>query len=221
MKKAIIVFLVFSFLISVLCSCTPGNINESRNDKESDSSFNSDLADISESDNISEEKDPDLLYSIYRSDLIVKGKVTKFISKNIVDYSAADSKYSESTKTGEITKYMLEIEEIVKGNTDGSNSIVIFTDNDTASLDNDIMSRYNVIYEELPFELELGMEGYFCLESDNRFSEENGSDYLVVNNGRGVFDLIDDNGLYHSTAYTVNPDDFPDLISEADAMYSD
>ncbi|MBQ7474797.1 MAG: hypothetical protein IJS78_02635 [Clostridia bacterium] len=155
---------------------------------------------------------PDLLFTIYASSEIVRGTVV------------AEGVTRQTNPTGDaingmgelipwyavISFYDLKVEEVFKGDVMPGNVIRIFSVALIGDPDDEV----------IPYRLNAGQTGIFCIVKDDIWTEPSeGTAYGIVESGRGVFDRVDGNGIYHSFVYDLDPADLPALIEAADEKW--
>ena len=150
---------------------------------------------------------PDLSYTIHVSSEIVRGVV---VSEGVTRQSNPTGNAINGTGNvipdGVISFYDLKVEEVFKGNLKIGDTVRIFTTALITDPDDEVF----------PYRLDAGQTGIFCINNNNIWTAPSeGTVYRVVHNGWGVFDKIDENGIYHSTVYDLDPADLPDLIEKS------
>ena len=150
---------------------------------------------------------PDLWSTIHASSEIVRGTVVGEIGTTQSNPTGdAVNGRGEVIPDGVISFYDLKVEEVFKGDLKVGDTVRIFTAEFITDPDDEVV----------PYRLRTGQSGIFCINNNIIWTEPSkGTVYRVVHDGWGVFDRVDENGIYHSTVYDLDPADLPSLIAEA------
>ena len=156
---------------------------------------------------------PDLSFMIYASSEIVRGTVVgEGVTRETNPTGEAINGMGELIpRYGIISFFDLRVEEVFKGDVRPGDVIRLFSVEE-------IVVFGDPDYKVSPYRLNKGQTGIFCICKDDIWTEPSeGTFYDICE--EGVFDRVDENGIYHSRVFDLDPDDLPALIAAADEKW--
>lgn len=163
-----------------------------------------------------------LMYQMFHySDNIVKGEVLDFLEEVHSNPSGEDvNKDGNVITLAMIAKYSFRVDEVIVGDLEPGDIITIGITNHTG-YSYEFLQNNVVINETTEYGyLEAGQSGIFFLCSDGRFQKASDTDKLYMTHETGIFDKVNEDGLYVSRRFTIDPAEIPELKVKAEEYWS-
>ena len=183
------------------------------------------------SDKVEEEKEviqistislkPDFLIDVKRSDTILRGEVLEVLGEEHANPDGTlISKRGDPIPLALVTRYRFRVDEVYRSLEDISvGDVITVATVHSVFVTEDSLDKIEVESETPPYYLHEGQSGIFFFVTDLNMVPE-GADNLLFLRQRGtVFDSVDENGIYHSNLFDLDPADLPEMYVEAEEKW--
>ena len=165
-----------------------------------------------------EEANEGLMYQmLYYSDTIVKGEVLEFLEEVHSNPTGEEvNKNGDVIMLAMIAKYRFRVDEVIVGDVEAGDEITVGILN-KSGYTADYLAN-NEVVSDSPEDgyLEIGQNGIFCLCSDGRYQTADDTERLYLVHETGIFDKVNEDGLYVSKRFTIDPADLLELKAQAE-----
>ena len=161
---------------------------------------------------------PDILRDLAFSDTVLRGEVLEVLGEEHANPDGTlISKRGEPVPLVLVTRYRFRVDEVYRCRDDISvgDIITVATVYDVFVTE-DSLDKIEVESEIPPYYLYEGQNGIFFFVSSDDLVPEGEDDLLVLRTSGVVFDSVDENGIYHSTLFDLDPADLPEMYVEAE-----
>ena len=168
--------------------------------------------------------EPDLSYTLYCSDTVVKGTVIREISEGHTNPSGTDKNMAGDVITyAVLTRYSFRVEESFLGDLKPGDEIVVGASNYLFFTYDELNDPDVKISTDRPeFKLSEGQQGVFCLKYDESYATSpDETCYLVTHHAHGVFTSEDGEHYVSAKGTEFDVSELPAVIEESKAKWDE
>ena len=164
---------------------------------------------------------PDLLRDLAFSDTILRGEVLEVLGEEHANPDGTlISKRGDPVPLVLVTRYKFRVDEVYRCRDDISvgDIITVATVYDVCVTE-DSLDKIETDPDNPPYYLHEGQNGIFFFVTDLSRVSDGADNLLFLRHSGVVFDSVDENGIYHSTLFDLDPADLPELYVEAEEKW--
>ncbi|MBR3991085.1 MAG: hypothetical protein IKI91_03020 [Clostridia bacterium] len=164
---------------------------------------------------------PDILRELADSDTVLRGEVLEVLGEEHANPDGTlINKRGDHIPLSLVTKYRFRVDEVYRSRDDISvgDVITVATVYDVC-VKEEYLDKIEVQSEIPPYYLHEGQNGIFFFVSADSLVEEGEDDLLTLRSSSAAFDTVDENGIYHSKTYDLDPADLPEMYVEAEEKW--
>ena len=164
---------------------------------------------------------PDLLRDLAFSDTVLRGEVLEVLGEEHANPDGTlINKRGDHIPLALVTKYRFRVDEVYRCRDDiSAGDVITVATVYNVFVKEEYLDKIEVQSEIPPYYLHEGQNGIFFFVSADFLVEEGEDDLLTLRSSRVAFDTVDENGIYHSKTYDLDPADLPELYVEAEEKW--
>ena len=164
---------------------------------------------------------PDILIDVAISDTILRGEVLEVLGEEHANPDGTlISKRGDPIPLVLVTRYKFRVDEVYRSLEDVSvGDVITVATVHSVFVTEDSLDKIEVESEIPPYYLHEGQNGIFFFVTDLNMVPEGADNLLCLRQKGTVFDSVDENGIYHSTLFDLDPADLPELYVEAEEKW--
>ncbi len=164
---------------------------------------------------------PDFLIDVKRSDTILRGEVLEVLGEEHANPDGTlISKRGDPIPLALVTRYRFRVDEVYRSLEDISvGDVITVATVHSVFVTEDSLDKIEVESETPTYYLHEGQNGIFFFVTDLNMVPEGADNLLFLRHSGVVFDSVDENGIYHSTLFDLDPADLPEMYVEAEEKW--
>ena len=164
---------------------------------------------------------PDILIDLAFSDTVLRGEVLEVLGEEHANPDGTlRNNRGDPIPLALVTRYRFRVDEVYRSRDDISvgDVITVATVYDVCVTE-DSLDKIETDPDNPPYYLHEGQNGIFFFVTDLTRVPDGADSLLFLRHSGVVFDSVDENGIYHSTLFDLDPADLPEMYVEAEEKW--
>ena len=164
---------------------------------------------------------PDILIDVALSDTILRGEVLEVLGEEHANPDGTlIGKRGDPVPLVLVTRYKFRVDEVYRSLEDISvGDVITVATVHSVFVTEDSLDKIETDPDNPPYYLHEGQNGIFFFVTDLSRVSDGADNLLFLRHSGVVFDSVDENGIYHSNLFDLDPADLPEMYVEAEEKW--